>query len=70
MSEVTDTPETKEASKAPKAKSTVKRVRSLVGPFTILHTNTVIGAGEEKKIDIDPWVQRQIDARKLEIVVD
>ena len=45
-------------------------MRSLVGPFNILHTNTVIGDGEEKKVEIDAWVQLQIDAGKLEIVVD
>lgn len=56
------------ASKGKGAK--VARVRSLVGPFTILHTNTVIGEGEEKKVEIDAWVQLQIDAGKLEIVVD
>ena len=57
--------------KAPKGKGAkVARVRSLVGPFTILHTNTVIGEGEEKKVEIDAWVQLQIDAGKLEIVVD
>lgn len=57
--------------KAPKGKGAkVARVRSLVGPFNILHTNTVIGEGEEKKVEIDAWVQLQIDAGKLEIVVD
>ena len=57
--------------KAPKGKGAkVARVRSLVGPFNILHTNTVIGDGEEKKVEIDAWVQLQIDAGKLEIVVD
>ncbi len=56
------------ASKGKGAK--VARVRSLVGPFNILHTNTVIGEGEEKKVEIDAWVQLQIDAGKLEIVVD
>lgn len=57
--------------KAPKGKGAkVARVRSLVGPSNILHTNTVIGEGEEKKVEIDAWVQLQIDAGKLEIVVD
>ena len=57
--------------KTPKNKGAkVARVRSLVGPFNILHTNTVIGEGEEKKVEIDAWVQLQIDAGKLEIVVD
>lgn len=57
--------------KNPKGKGAkVARVRSLVGPFNILHTNTVIGEGEEKKVEIDAWVQLQIDAGKLEIVVD
>jgi hypothetical protein len=55
---------------AAKGKAKVVRLRSLVGPFTILHTNTVIGEGEEKKVEIDAWVQLQIDAKKLEIVTD
>jgi hypothetical protein len=55
---------------AAKGKAKVLRLRSLVGPFTILHTNTVIGEGEEKKVEIDAWVQLQIDAKKLEIVTD
>jgi hypothetical protein len=62
------------AAKAPKAakeaKPKVARVRSLVGRFLILHSNIVIGEGEEKKVEIDPWIQLQIDAGKLEIVVD
>ena len=56
------------AAKAPKTKTV--RVRSLVGPFLILHSNTMIGADEEKKVEIDPWTQAQINAGKLEIVVD
>jgi len=52
------------------AKPKVARVRSLVGDFLILHSNTRIGDGEEKKVEIDPWVQLQIDSGKLEIVVD
>jgi hypothetical protein len=55
---------------AAKGKAKVLRLRSLVGTFTILHTNTVIGEGEEKKVEIDAWVQLQIDAKKLEIVTD
>lgn len=54
----------------PTTKSKTVRVRSLVGPFTVLHTNTVIGVGEERKVELDPWVQLQIDAGKLEVVVD
>lgn len=60
-------PETKPARTA---KSKTVRVRSLVGPFTVLHTNTVIGEGEERKVELDPWIQLQIDTGKLEIVVD
>jgi hypothetical protein len=63
-------PETTPAAKQAKTKLKVARVRSLVGPFLILHTNTAIAEGEEKKVEIDPWVQAQIDAGKLEIVVD
>lgn len=59
------------APKTAKAKGAkVQRLRSRVGPFNILHTNTVIGEGEEKKVEVDAWVQMQIDAGKLEVVVD
>ena len=46
------TPTPTKATKGKGAK--VARVRSLVGPFNILHTNTVIGDGEEKKEENDP----------------
>lgn len=59
-----------EAKPARASKSKTVRVRSLVGPFTVLHTNTVIGEGEERKVELDPWIQLQIDTGKLEIVVD
>lgn len=59
-----------EAKPARAAKSKTVRVRSLVGPFTVLHTNTVIGEGVERKVELDPWIQLQIDTGKLEIVVD
>lgn len=63
--------ETKAEVKTTRAtKSKTVRVRSLVGPFTVLHTNTVIGAGEERKVELDPWIQLQIDTGKLEVVVD
>lgn len=81
MTDVVDTAKTTDdpkseapTAKAPKAakesKPKVARVRSLVGNFLILHTNTFVMAGEEKKVEIDSWVQAQIDAKKLEIVVD
>lgn len=54
--------------KAPEPKT--QRLRSCVGRFVILHTNTVIGEGEEKRVVVDEWVQAQIDAGKLEVVVD
>lgn len=76
MSEVTTDPaktnepdQPKSGKKAAAAPKT-QRVRSLVGRFLILHTNTVIGDGEEKKIVVDDWVQAQINAKKLEVVVD
>lgn len=62
----TDKPKAARKAAGPK----VARLRSLVGPFLILHSNTLIGAGEEKKVEIDSWVQAQIDAGKLEVVVD
>lgn len=64
----TDTEQPKPAKK--KAEPKMQRVRSLVGRFLILHTNTVIGDGEEKKVVVDDWVQAQINAGKLEVVVD
>lgn len=78
MSEVTTDPAKTNEPEQPKAgkKATApaapktQRVRSLVGRFLILHTNTVIGEGEEKKIVVDDWVQAQINAKKLEVVVD
>lgn len=66
----TETPAAKAPKAAKEAKPKVARVRSLVGRFLILHSNTVIGEGEEKKVEIDPWIQLQIDSGKLEIVVD
>lgn len=65
-----ETPAAKAPKAAKEAKPKVARVRSLVGRFLILHSNTVIGEGEEKKVEIDPWIQLQIDSGKLEIVVD
>lgn len=59
-----------EAKPARATKSKTVRVRSLVGAFTVLHTNTVIGVGEERKVELDPWLQLQIDSGKLEIVAD
>lgn len=77
MSEVTTDPaktnepdQPKAGKKAASAAPKTQRVRSLVGRFLILHTNTVIGEGEEKKIVVDDWVQAQINAKKLEVVVD
>ena len=65
-----ETPAAKPPKAAKEAKPKVARVRSLVGDFLILHSNTRIGDGEEKKVEIDPWTQAQINAGKLEIVVD
>lgn len=77
MSEVTTDPaktteveQPKAAKAAKKAEPKLQRVRSRVGRFLILHTNTVIGEGEEKKVLVDDWVQAQINAGKLEIAVD
>lgn len=78
MSEVTPDPakspeaeQPKAAAKAAKkAEPKLQRVRSLVGRFVILHSNTTIGDGEEKKVAVDNWVQAQINAGKLEVVVD
>lgn len=75
MSEVTTDPAKTPDAEQPKAAKKVagpktQRVRSRVGRFVILHTNTVIGEGEEKKVLVDDWVQAQINAGKLEIAVD
>jgi len=77
MSEVTidpaktpDVDQPKAPKAAKKAEPKLQRVRSLVGRFVLLHTNTVIGEGEEKKVLVDDWVQAQINAGKLEIAVD
>lgn len=75
MSEVTTDPAKTTDTEQPKttkkkAEPKMQRVRSLVGRFLILHTNTVIGDGEEKKVVVDDWVQAQINAGKLEVVVD
>lgn len=78
MSEVTQDPaktaETEQPKAAPAPKKApapkLQRVRSRVGRFVILHSNTVIGDGEEKKVLVDDWVQAQINAGKLEVVVD
>lgn len=76
MSEVTPDPAKTPDVEQPKVvakKATgpkLQRVRSCVGRFVILHTNTVIGEGEEKKVLVDDWVQAQINAGKLEIAVD
>lgn len=67
----TNTTEPPKATKsAKKAEPKMQRVRSCVGRFVILHTNTVLGEGEEKKVLVDDWVQAQIDAKKLEVVTD
>jgi hypothetical protein len=76
MSEVTADPAKTTEAEQPKAAAKkaaapkTQRLRSCVGRFVILHTNTVIGEGEEKKVLVDEWVQAQINAGKLEIVVD
>ena len=71
MSDDTAKIETPEAPKTKKAAAPkTVRVRSKVGDFLILHTNTKIAAGTEVKVEVDPWVQKQIDAEKLEIVTD
>lgn len=74
MSEVTPDPAKTFEPDQPKAKKAAgpkaMRLRSKVGRFLILHTNTMIGEGEEKRVVVDDWVQAQINAGKLEVVVD
>ena len=74
MSEVTPDPAKIPEPDQPKAKKAAgpktMRLRSKVGRFLILHTNTMIGEGEEKRVVVDDWVQAQINAGKLEVVVD
>lgn len=74
MSEVTLDPAKTSEPDQPKAKKVAgpktMRLRSKVGRFLILHTNTMIGEGEEKRVVVDDWVQAQINAGKLEVVVD
>lgn len=70
MSDEAAKPEVQEAPKAKKSSPKTVRVRSKVGDFLILSTNTKVAQGAEVKVEMDPWLQRQIDADKLEIVTD
>jgi len=54
---------------APKA-DTRKRVRAVHGTLRHLFTNEVFTPDSDKKVEIDSFVQSQIDAGKLEIVND
>lgn len=62
-------PSTPAKDPAPQATS-VKRVRAVHGTLRHLFTNEVFTPDSEKKVEIDSFVQSQIDAGKLEIVND
>lgn len=68
MTEANKTPETETPKTAPKKVKTAY-IRAVHGSMTHLYTNKVFGV-DPVKVEIDGFVQAQLDAGKLEIVTD